>query len=587
MLLILLFWGWALGVSLGLGLGLAAALRRLVGPLPNILTSSPELLCLTGLAALAWLAAGLSFGLPVAVGMQVGLSVLAAGCLVAGRAQLRALLSSYANEWRQAGVGASALAAVLAALVLVHAAQPPVFPDAALYHAQFVQWLHQYPAVPGLGNLQSRLAFNSHAHLLTAFFSPAAAGRGPAFQQILNSSGCLLLVLHHVRRAAIHVRPGGQPWLSWFYLGTLLLLLMALRPWISSPLPDSTVAAWGLLLLGALLETRCLSRGGLAWLALLTATALTFKPSAGLLLLWPAAGLLRLPRRDWGRGLAVVAGSAAIVLLPWLGRNVLLSGYLMYPLGGWPLGLKWAVPEAQRLADVAEIRLFARRPLADWPLAAGQPLRQWLPPWWAQQEPADKRLLVLVLAGAALVLGWLVWLALRRPAAWHRQLRQPAVQLYALILIGCGGWFAAAPALRFGYAYLIGAAVLGPLLVLRAPLARRGRLSGWVLLSLGLVYGVNGLRHELARPEVLATIILPVDYPPVATQVAGQLGRYPLRVAPAATGRCGNCPLPCAEAWPPGLRLRGTTLEEGFYTQSENSAGLGQRKGAAGNSVQK
>ncbi|RZK59744.1 MAG: hypothetical protein EOO59_07455, partial [Hymenobacter sp.] len=567
MLLILLFWGWALGVSLGLGLGLAAALRRLAGPLPNVLTNSPELLCLTGLAALSWLVAGLSFGLPVALPMQVGLSALAAGCLVARRVQLQEVWRSYAHEWRAAGIGTGALAAVLAALVLVHAAQPPTFPDAALYHAQFVQWLHQYPVVPGLGNLQSRLAFNSHAHLLTAFFSPAVAGRGPAFQQIVNSLGCLLLVLHHMRRAATHARPGGQPWLSWFYLGTLLLLLMAVRPWISSPLPDSTVAVWGLLLLGALLETPRLSLSGLAWLTLLMATALTFKPSAGLLLLWPMAGLLRRPRRTWGRGLAVAVGVAAVMLLPWLGRNVLQSGYLAYPLVSWSLGLDWAVPETQRVADVAEIRLFARRPLADWPEVAGQPLHQWLPRWWVQQEPADQRLLVLGLVGAAVVLGWLLRLALRRPAVLRRQLHRPEVQFYGLLLVGCGGWFVAAPALRFAYAYLIGAAVLGPLLVLRKPLARWERLSGGVLLSLGLLYGVNGLRHELARPGALTTYaVWPADYPPMPVRVAGRLGPYPLRVALPPNERCGNCPLPCAEAWLPGLRLRGTTLREGFRT---------------------
>ncbi|RZK62499.1 MAG: hypothetical protein EOO59_02390 [Hymenobacter sp.] len=567
MLLILLFWGWALGVSLGLGLGLTAALRRLAGPLPNVLSSSPELLCLTGLAALAWLVAVLSFCLPVALPMQVGVSALAAGGLLANWLFLKELFQKYAREWRVAGIGAGALAAVLAALVLVHAAQPPVFPDAALYHAQFVQWLHHYPVVPGLGNLQSRLAFNSHAHLLTAFFSPAT-GRGPAFQQLVNSLGCLLLVLHHVRRAATHARPGGQPWLSWFYLGTLLFLLMAVRPWISSPLPDSTVAVWGLLLLGALLETPRLALGGLAWLTLLTATALTFKPSAGMLLLWPAAALLRLPRRTWRRGLAVVVGVAAVAVLPWLGRNTVLSGYVAYPLVGWSVGLDWTVPEPQRLADLAEIQLFARRPLSDWPEAAGQPLAQWLPLWWAQQEPADKRLLAFGLVGVALVLGWLIWLALRQPAALRRQLGRAEVQLYALLLAGCGGWFVAAPALRFAYAYLIGAAVLGPLLLLRASLARWGQLSGRVLLALGLLYGANGLRHELDRPGALTTYITwPADYPPMPVRIAGWMGPYPLRVALPPTERCGNCPLPCAEAWRPGLRLRGTTLGEGFRTQ--------------------
>ena len=564
MLLILLFWGWALGVALGLGLGAAAGLRRLAGPLPAVVAGSPELLCLTGLAALAWLVAGLSFAWPVALAMQLGLSALAITSLALNRRPLRALLRSYARGWRAAGPGTAALAAVLAGLVLVHAAQPPAFPDAALYHAQFVQWLHHYPVVPGLGNLQSRLAFNSHTHLLTAFFSPARPAGGPAFQQVFSSLGYVLLVLHHVRRAATHARPGGRAWLSWFYLGTLLLLLMALRPWISSPLPDGTVAVWGLLLLGVLLEAPP-TAAGLLWLTLLVATALTFKSSAGALLLWPVAGLLRLPRPAWGRTLAGMAALSLVVLLPWLGRNVLLSGYLAYPLVGWPAGPAWTIPAAQRRADLAEIRLFARRPLADWPLAAGQPLRQWLPPWWAQQEPADHRLLALVAAGAALVLGWLLWRA-SRPATRRAPLPLAELGLYGLLLLGCAGWFVAAPALRFAYAYLIGAAVLGPLLVLRTPLAR-WRL-GATALGLGcLLYGLNGLRHELARPGALtARLVWPADYPPAPVRLAGRLGGYPLRVALPPNGRCGNCPLPCAEEPRPGLRLRGATLGQGFLT---------------------
>jgi hypothetical protein len=199
---------------------------------------------------------------------------------------------------------------------------------------------------------------------------------------------------------------------------------------------------------------------------------------------------------------------------------------------------------------------------------AGQPLLHWLPRWWVYQEPADQRLLLLWLAGPVVVPSWLLRSALRRPATWQRQLRRAEVQLYALLLVGCVGWFVAAPALRFAYVYLIGAAVLGPLLVLRMPLARWGRLSGGVLITLGLVYGVNGLRHELARPGALATYaVWPASYSPMPVRVAGQLGPYPLRVALPPNERCGNCPLPCAEAWLPALRLRGATLREGFRTQ--------------------
>ena len=43
--------------------------------------------------------------------------------------------------------------------------------DTALYHAQSIHWLESYRIIPGLGNLHSRLAYNSAAF-------PVSAGRG-------------------------------------------------------------------------------------------------------------------------------------------------------------------------------------------------------------------------------------------------------------------------------------------------------------------------------------------------------------------------------------------------------------------------
>ena len=571
MLLIILFWAWAVAVGLGFGLGLAGGVEATCGRLPRLVASSPELLIFGGLAALAWVAAVLSFVLPVALPMQLGLSVVAGALLLLSRARLLALLRGYGREWRAAGGGAVLLAAAVFLLIVAHAAQPPVFPDSALYHAQFMQWLHAYPLVPGLGNLEGQLAFNSHAHLLAAFFSPAGApGRGPAFQQTVSGLGFLLLAGQHVRRAGWQRRAGRRPWLAGFYLGSLVLLLLALRPWISSPLADSTAAVLGLLLLGALLETPRLPRAGLVWLALLAATAVTVKSSAGALLFWPLAAAWWFGRRRGAR-VGLVAGVGLLVLLPWLGRNVGLSGYLVYPLAGavGPVVGSWAVPPARLAADLAEIRLFARRPLGDWPLAARQSVGEWLPVWWAQQEPADKRLLVLVVAGIIVVAGWLVWRLLIQKTPLTTLLRHRYLQLYLWLLLGCGGWFVAAPALRFGYAYLIGAAVLAPLLLVRRLPARWGRVAGGLLGLLALAYALNGLRHELAKPGALTTyLVWPADYPPVRARVAGYRGPYPVRTGAWPSSRCGNSLLPCTDSLSPGLRLRGPTLRQGFYRVS-------------------
>jgi len=558
MLLVGLFWVWIAVVSMGLGLGVARLLRALGGTLPPLVAESPELLSLTGLAGLAWLVAVLSFAWPVALPMQLGVSALAGALLLWQRAAVGQLLRTAGQHWRAAGAGAVGLAAVLGLLMLVHAAQPPIFPDARLYHAQFVQWLHQFAVVPGLGNLHGRLAFNSHTHLLTAFFSPAGPlRRGPAFQQTFNSFGFLLLVLHHVRRAGEHLRPGGRPLLVGYYLGSLVLLLMATRPWISSPMTDTPVAVLGLLLLGVLLETPRLAPAGLGWLALLAATAITYKAAAAPLLLWALAWALRAPARRWGRRLALLAGVGLLVGLPWLGRNVVLSGYLVYPLvtGPGPVVAAWAVSPKRVAADLLEIRLFAKRPVTDWPRAARQPLRQWLPFWWHQHEPADQRLLLL-LAGSVLVGASLSW---RLKGQWWKKTEY---QLYGLLLLSCGWWFSTAPALRFGYTYLIGAAVLGPLLLVRALPVRWQHTGGWLLGALSLAYGLNGLRNEIVKPGALTLHgVWPADYRTTQPRLAARLGPQQLAIT---AGSCGNSALPCTDTLYTGLQLRGATLQQGF-----------------------
>ncbi|MDR1863585.1 MAG: hypothetical protein LBQ67_06670, partial [Treponema sp.] len=45
---------------------------------------------------------------------------------------------------------------------------PHVNYDTDLYHAQTIRWLNEYGTVPGLGNLHSRLGFNSSWHTFAA-----------------------------------------------------------------------------------------------------------------------------------------------------------------------------------------------------------------------------------------------------------------------------------------------------------------------------------------------------------------------------------------------------------------------------------
>ena len=61
-------------------------------------------------------------------------------------------------------------------IVLENSTHAPSNPDTGLYHAQTIHWFEEYRAVPGLGNLHTRLAFNSSWLVLNASLSLAFLG---------------------------------------------------------------------------------------------------------------------------------------------------------------------------------------------------------------------------------------------------------------------------------------------------------------------------------------------------------------------------------------------------------------------------
>lgn len=560
MLLVLLLWLWVAGVSYGLGRMLLG--RRLAGSLP------PELLLAAGLVGLSWLLALLSFGVSIGPAVQWSLSATAAGyglwCwLKAPTAARQMWWAGVKSSWRRSGwLSVAAVVLVFGALLLLHAAQMPILSDTGLYHAQTVQWLQTYPVVPGLGNLHGRLAFNSHLHLLTGFFSARADSPWASLGQQAAGSFWFVLLVSYTARQLARPRPSGV--LAVYGGLSLVYTFIAFRPWVSSPMPDSGVTILTLLTLGWLLEKLLapggsvpLSRSEAGLLAALLATAVTYKASAGYLALPLGFALWRLRPVGFSAPhlLGLVSLIGALVALPWLGRNVVLSGYPVYPLAPWAaLPLNWTVPATQAATDLLEIRYFARWPAGDWVTGGHQPALAWVPFWWRQQAPHDQ-FLALAISALALLL------ALRHIVAPVRQQRSATV-LFGLLLACCGLWFAAAPAFRFGYGYLIGAAATG------AGLLAGGSLGGlWLrraVLVLALGYGLNGLRHEIGAFS-LGTWFRPAPYaalPVATTRLDGRSVRLGIR---GSGFRCNNCSLPCAAGpLPPDLHWRGPRISQGF-----------------------
>jgi hypothetical protein len=129
-------------------------------------TSSFALTWLAGMAAISTLATFLSLFIKLALTAQ--LITLAGGLLILIWLWRTSRLKFSLPKWHPLGIVLGALILLTALEISTHT---PGNPDTGLYHAQTIRWIETFPAVPGLGNLHSRLAYNSSWLTLNALFS--------------------------------------------------------------------------------------------------------------------------------------------------------------------------------------------------------------------------------------------------------------------------------------------------------------------------------------------------------------------------------------------------------------------------------
>ena len=175
----------------------------------------------------------------------------------------------------------------------------------------------------------------------------------------------------------------------------------------------------------------------------------TFKLSAGMLVilaLYPAVCLIR--SKEWKKiGIYLLCG--CVVLAPWLVRNVLISGWLIYPFAAIDLfSVDWKIPASYLQNDSDQIKVWGRC-LYD-VTKINDPVSAWFPVWWGEKDRYEMMLLIAnMVAGISAVLS-VVWKRIRKEKlCWDR------VVVYAAVLGGIAGWFFLAPFIRYGLAFLL------------------------------------------------------------------------------------------------------------------------------------
>ena len=550
MLSLILIWGYALLVSGILGLAVLSPICRKTG----YHLRHPDSVLFAGITVLTVYAQ--FFSLFYKVGLAAN-ALLAAGCvvlLITGHRRYREMLLTFCRMipvWKWVVWG------ILFFFMAYGASRGEIHYDTSLYHAQSVHWLESYGIVKGLGNLHNRLAYNSAAFSLTALFSFSFL-TGQSFHAMsgflawLLACTCTGIADFWKRRRAV---------VSDFLMLVGIYYLTTIYNQMISPESDyfmNIVVLFILIRWCRLVEAKEGSVTPYALLCVLGVYAVTLKLSAAMILLLVCKPAVMLLRRKDSRGIFCYLLLGMVTVLPYLIRNVILSGWLVYPFPAVDLfSVDWKIPAGAARFDANEIKVYGRG-LTDSTLA-GQSFLTWFPDWFTALSGLNKLLVgisFLTVIGTVL---WGLWICFRKKRTqvdnWLLQATCSACFLF---------WLTNAPLIRYGFIFigLCSAVLLGNGYVFLQERVQRFSYPVFLtLLCLFAVWKSVSLGRQINADYRNDYWIFQKDYDnyPVESYEAGGITFY----YPPSGDRVGYDAFPSSDR-KKEVSLRGTTLAEGF-----------------------
>lgn len=448
--------------------------------------------------------------------------------------------------------------ATLLASTLAWPEWPGKAPDTALYHAGVIRWLNEYGSPLGLANVHARFGFNTSWLVVAGLFDNGPLDLRVAWiMPALPKLGAFLYFLH----IALFSEET-----------TLRTFAFCMLPWgFLEPLGYNGPSLYydqGALFFNALLVSECLrlllaredAPGQCRLVLCLGAAAFMIKPMAALSVAF-TSGLVLFVLWKAGRlsirMLFAVAWPAILAACVWIARNVVLTGFPLFPIPHFRLDLAWSLPPESAKANYDAVIGWARAPGA----GAREALGNW--GWvgdWLVRYVGEKRFWEHV--GVPFITGALCWIVylVRKPKSTGIFF---GIWSFACLVY----WFCSAPDIRFGNGFFHVFFAAGAAFAFHDPLWRLFRRimrprarkvlpthTVAVLLCLAaLALFARSGRVLSGHGKNLVTVgVIPEGT--VAQRVLDDSVTPPVLLYYAPSGECVNSPLPCATADIPDLR---------------------------------
>lgn len=447
-------------------------------------------------------------------------------------------------------------------LFLVYMTMPPQLPDTFYYHIQNVMWNEEFSVVPGLANLQERFGFNSNSLLLASVF-----GLRPLFGQFIFgvNSLCMLLLLIQII-FDLKRKPVSITLISLFAYTIFFLFYIKHIPSLSTDLLPNLFIMY--LLFSLLADKENIKRKTvLFWL--IPIFCITLKLSILFIALLSLYVLIYFVKEKSYKAIAFICLTSLLVIVPWLVRNVIISGYLIYPYPSldlfnvdWKLPLEYVI-ESQKYIKAYAISYEAMYVSSDYVLNL---------PWQIKFQKWFSELFVIELFVISLACVSPLFMLFAYKKSKSMKESPVLIGLWLIALVGVIFWAYMAPGVRFGVGFLLTLFFIPTYFILK----EYQNMFRPVFLNTILVITILCLATFIARyfysiksssvtytqllykPQGLRTV---TEKDPLRTEVV-RINNV-LIIKPLNWG-CLDSELPCSGDFVKNIEMRGESFQDGF-----------------------
>lgn len=518
-----------------------------------------SIICITGLSAITVVAAILSLFIPL--GEWWVQTIFIAPCLFLFRKNGGYLLSFLKKEFSDLHPASCILLSAFLLLILVMSTWTIAHPDTLGYHAQTIQWIEKYKAVPGLVHLHVRFGYQGLWFVDCALFGFSFTGNeGITF---LNSAVLLWFFIFITNRINDNFFKEGKKiyGLSWMILlSASMWSYTQVRLTATSASPDFIATLFILVIIYLLLEKNLKHLAVSDWLlvAFLSLVAVTIKLSvAPVLILAVAPALIGLFKSKI-RLFFTILFISTITLTPFIARNIITTGYVIFPSTfidlvnvDWKYNTELTVNEKDYITAYAKKQGVATKEEIDTVNKIN--VAEWLPAWWQQRSTADKAIMILFLLSFIAIL-----------LSIKKVFRSGFIPILALLTMFAGiiFWFFNAPDPRFGFGSIIGFIAVTAYIILKEKEIFIGKniliATLFALSATSLVYTGYRFMNFFSKEQLVTPLgIEKSDYK--------TFGCDGIKINTPVDGKdFGLTPIPCTDLDCEKISPRGNEIADGF-----------------------